>query len=88
MYQLSILSYPDVRFSESCIWDVLGVKDGILRNLDVIAQLGIEIQSNVSFIGGITEVPLQQESIWWRVRIFNDLRHEIGHLELSFLFRH
>jgi hypothetical protein len=53
------------------------VQDGVLGDLDIIAELRIEIESDVPRLGGLSEVAAQQQRVRWLFGILDDLCDEI-----------
>jgi hypothetical protein len=67
---------------------VLGLQDGVVRDLHVVCQTGVEVQPGMRVLGGCAEKPLQHQDLRRLFRILDQLRHEVGAALQRFLVSH
>jgi hypothetical protein len=62
MDDFGVLVDPYIALSQRRLlyWNLLGMKNGRVWNLDVVAQLGIKVQPGIPRLGGCAEISYQQ----------------------------
>jgi hypothetical protein len=78
MDQHGVALDPHPARAEAVALHRLGVQDGIIRNFDIAAEAGIEIQPGMAVLGRRSQIAGQQHGIGRAFRILDDFRDEAG----------
>jgi hypothetical protein len=68
--------------------NLLRVQNGVVGNLDVVTQLGIEIEPGMPFFRGGADIAAEKQRIGRSLGIFDEFCYEFILLGVSFVFSH